>query len=159
MPRNVSLAALQASLATETEKVFLVLLDITHPSLGQPIRLVNNTENITVAPNVYTAFPFYVRMPDDQEEREPVAELVVSNATRELIDEVRALQDTLGVVLRVVLADSPATVEWGPIEMQVRAVTYNAESVVFQLGMQAFAEEPFPYRSFTPGQFPGMFKR
>lgn len=159
MPRNVSLAALQASLATETEKVFLVLLELNHSDLAIPVRLVNNTEDVTSNGNVYTAFPFHARMPDDQEEREPVAELVVANATRELIDSVRSLQGKLDTVLSVVLADSPNVIEWGPVDMEVKVVNYDADSVTFQLGMQAFSEEPFPSRSFTPAQFPGLFRR
>lgn len=159
MPRQVSLSAMQASLATETSKVFLVLLELTHPQLGTPVRLVNNTENVTSNGQVYTAFPFYARMPDDRDDREPVAELIVANATRELIDTIRTLQQAIQAKLSVVLADTPNVIEWGPIDMEVRTVTYDAETITFSLGMQAFAEEPFPYPAFTPPKFPGMFKR
>ena len=159
MPRQVSLAAMQASLATETSKVFLVLLELSHPDLGAPVRLVNNTEDITSNGQVYTAFPFYARMPDDRDDREPVAELVVANATRELIDTVRTLQQALQARLSVILADTPSVIEWGPIDMEVKTVSYDANAVTFTLGMQAFAEEPFPYPAFTPPKFPGMFKR
>lgn len=159
MARSVSLAAMQAALAQETAKVFLVLMEVDHADWGAPVRLVNNTENITSGGNVYTAFPFYAKMPDDLEDREPVAEITVSNVTRELIDEVRNIHSGLTVALKVVLADTPSTIEWGPIEMDVRSISYNADSVTFLLGMQAFSREPFPYPAFTPNKFPGLFKR
>lgn len=159
MPRNVSLAAMQAALASETDKIFLVLLEVQHADLTEPVRLVDNTTDIVSDTHTYTAFPFYARMPDDQDDREPVAEIVVDNVTRELIDEIRNIQSDLTVVLKVVLADSPSTIEWGPVEMEVQSISYDAEAITFQLGMQAFSREPFPYKAFTPVKFPGLFKR
>jgi hypothetical protein len=159
MPRNVSLSAMQAALAQETSKVFLVLLEVKHVDLPESIRLVNNTTNIVSEGHTYTAFPFHVTMPDDRDDREPVAEVSVANVTRELIDEIRNIHDTLHVVLRVVLADTPSTIEWGPVEMEVQSIRYDATVITFSLGMQAFTHEPFPYKAFTPNKFPGLFKR
>ena len=159
MPRNVSLAAMQATLAQETSKVFLVLLDVNHVDLLVPVRLVNNTSNIVSNGNTYTAFPFSARMPDDREDREPVAEISIVNVTRELIDEIRNIHSDLSVTLSVVLADSPNIIEWGPLEMEVQSISYDAEKITFSLGMQAFTKEPFPYKAFTPNKFPGLFKR
>jgi hypothetical protein len=159
MARNVSLAAMQAALAQETSKVFLVLMDVHHDTYGTTARLVNNTEDITSGGNVYTAFPFYPKLPDDLEDREPVAEISVANVSRELIDEIRNIQAGLKVTLKVVLSDSPNTIEWGPVEMDVRSISYNADAITFSLGMQAFSREPFPYPAFTPNKFPGLFKR
>jgi hypothetical protein len=150
---------MQAALAQETSKVFLVLLEVLHADLVQPVRLVNNTTDIASGGNTYTAFPFYATMPDDRDDREPVAEVSIVNVTRELIDEIRNIHDTLSVVLKVVLADTPSVIEWGPVEMEVQSIRYDANTITFALGMQAFTHEPFPYKAFTPNKFPGLFKR
>ena len=159
MARTVSLAAMQAIMANETEKVFLVLLDIEHEDLVGPIRLVDNTVDIVSETNTYTAFPFTARMPNDDEDREPTAELVVANVTREIIDELRSISSPLNITMKVVLADSPSVIEWGPVEMDVHSAMYDADAIVLQLGMQAMTREPFPYWSFTPANFPGLFKK
>jgi len=158
MARSVSLPAIQASLAQQTDEVFLVLLEVDHPSLGTPIRFVNNNENITSNSNVYTAFPFEVTLPDDQESREPRAELRIDNISREIMDEVRSIQDPLTVTLSVILASSPNTIEWGPLEFLSQGVSYDATRITFSLIYSAFAEEPFPYLVFDQVNFPGMFK-
>ena len=159
MPRNVSLAAMQAALAQETSKVFLVLLEVQHADLIEPIRLVNNTTDIISDSHTYTAFPFMPTLPGDSDDREPVAEINIINVTRELIDEIRNINEDLVVTMKVVLADSPSVIEWGPVDMEVQGIRYDANVITFSLGMQAFTQEPFPYKAFTPNQFPGLFKR
>lgn len=42
MPRTLSTAALKAILAQQTGEAFLVFLRLDHPSLTQPIRVVND---------------------------------------------------------------------------------------------------------------------
>ena len=158
MPRNVSLAAIQGALAQQTDEIYLVLLEIDHPSLGSPLRFVNDSQDITSNMNLYTAFPFEVKLPDDQEGREPRAELRIDNVTRELIDEIRTIQDPFNVTLSVILASSPSIIEWGPMDMLSSGVVYDANNITFQLIYSVFAEEPFPYMVFDTIDFPGMFK-
>jgi len=158
MPRNVSLPAIQASLAQQTDEVFLVLLEVDHPSLGTPLRFVNDSQDIVSELNTYTAFPFEVKLPDDQEGREPRAEVRIDNVSRELIDEIRSIQDPFTITFRVVLASSPSTIEWGPLEFLSQGVVYDANQITFAVVYSVFAEEPFPYQVFDTINFPGMFK-
>lgn len=158
MPRNVSLAAIQGALAQQTSEVYLVLLEIDHANLGTPLRFVNNSENVTSNSNLYTAFPFAVVLPDDQESREPRAEIRIDNISREIIDEVRSLSTYPTMTLSVILASSPNTIEWGPLEFITQGANYDANTITFSLVYSVFAEEPFPYRVFDTINFPGMFK-
>lgn len=157
MARNVSLSAIQASLAQQTSEVYLILLQIDHVSLGTPLRFVNNNENITSNSNEYTAFPFEAVMPDDQDSKEPTAEIRIDNVSRQLIDEIRSIQTPPTITLSVILASSPDTVEWGPLEFLTRGVFYDAGRIVIRLSYSVFAREPFPYIAFDQSNFPGMF--
>ncbi len=111
MPRTVSLAAIQGAMAAETGEVYLVLLEIDHTTLGTPLRFVNNDADVTSGGNVYTAYPFMPVLPDDQDSREPTAEIRIDNVSRELIDEIRSIADPLTMTLSVVLESSPSTIE------------------------------------------------
>lgn len=157
MARNVSLAALQGALAQETNEVYLVLMEIDHSSFGSPLRFVNNDADITSNGDLYTAFPFEVVLPDDVEDKEPLASLRITNVSRELIDEIRSIQSPPSMVLSVILESSPDIIEWGPLSLETRGVTYDADYIVFRLAYSAFTREPFPYRTFNTIDFPGLF--
>jgi len=157
MPRLVSLPALQGALAAQTDEVYLVLLQIDHADLPSPIRLVNNSVDVTSSGDVYTAFPFEVQLPDDREDKEPLASLKIDNVSRDLIDEIRSIQSPPLMTISVILESSPSIIEWGPLELETRGVTYDASSIVFRLGYSTFTREPFPFRTFDSVNFPGMF--
>jgi hypothetical protein len=158
MPRNVSLAAVQGAMASQTDEVYLVLLQVDHSTLGAPIRIVNNSTNVTSGGNVYTAYPFEVVFPDDVDEREPSAEVRIDNVDRFLMDEVRTIQSPPLMTISVIIESTPNTIEWGPLELETRGVSYDRNVITFSLAYSAFTQEPFPYRVFDTINFPGMFQ-
>lgn len=158
MPRSVSLAAMQGALAQETDEVYLILMEVDHTSFPSPLRFVNNSSDVTSGGDVYTAFPFEVVMPDNVEGKEPLAKVIISNVTRELIDEIRSISDSPIMTISVILDSSPNTIEWGPLEFQTSNVTYDADNITFTLGYNTFSTEPFPYIVFDSINFPGMFQ-
>lgn len=157
MPRNVSLSALQAAMAPETDAVYLVLLELNHSSWSTPVRLVDNREDITSNSNVYQAFPFQITMPDDSEDREPSARIVIDNVDRSLIEAIRTTHGPIDCTVSVITDQAPNSVEWGPLSLQIRGITYNAQTIEGNLTYSAFTSEPFPYRTFDPTLFPGLF--
>jgi len=157
MPRTVSLAAMQGAMAQQTSEIYLVLLQVEHVDLPGPLRFVNDQADITSGGDLYTSFPFEVTLPDDREAKEPTAELRIDNVSRELIDEVRLLVSPPTITLSVILQSSPNTLEWGPLEFETRGVSYDAQTITFNLGYSTFIREPFPYIAFDSVNFPGMF--
>jgi hypothetical protein len=119
---------------------------------------VNNNVNITSGGSVYTAYPFEAVLPDDKEEKEPAAEIRIDNVDRSLMDEIRSIQSPPTITISVILASSPNTIEWGPLDMETRGVTYDAQTIIISLAYSAFTQEPFPYLTFDPVNFPGMFQ-
>lgn len=149
-------AALRAAFRQETDEVFLIILDIDHPALADPIRVVNNSENIVSNGNTYVAFPFEIRLPDEAEDQ-PRVTLTIDNVDRVIVDTIRSLTTAPTVSISVILASSPNDIEVGPFVMTLREVTYDVMTVQGELTFDDVLNEPFPGDSFIPAHYPGLF--
>ena len=65
-----SAPAIAAARAGETGEVFLVLATFTHDALTDPIRVANNTEDITSNGNLFKGIPFMFTLISD-DDRQP----------------------------------------------------------------------------------------
>lgn len=157
MSRSLSTAARAALYGPQTAEVFLHLLEIDHADLVTPIRLVDNTEDIVSNGDTYTAFPFSVSLPPDQEGELPRVQLVVDNVTQLLIAEVRSIATAFTVSLSVVMASDPDTVEAGPWAFEAKSVEYDVQRLTFTLAYESLLQEPFPYPIYSPVDYPGLF--
>lgn len=153
--RTLSTNARAALYASQSDEVWLQLLTIEHDDIGIPIRLVANTEDIVSDGNTFTAFPFELAIPATAQES---VELIVDNVTRELIEEVRAIDTPLDITLEIVLASDPDTVEAGPFVFQSRSVEYDVSRMRFTLAYEPILNEPFPAYDYTPIDYPGLFQ-
>lgn len=156
MPRTLSTVARTAIYAQQTGEVFLFLLELDHDSFTQPIRIVNDYNNITSNGNVYTAFPFEITLPKDSEEVSKSI-LTIDNVSRTLIDEIRSIDTGLSVAITVVLASSPDTIEVGPFNFTLTNVIYNAMVIRGDLNYENILNQNYPKETFTPQNHPGLF--
>lgn len=152
----MSTAATESINAEQSDEVWLILLEITHPSLVTPIRVVNNTQNIVSNGNTYLASAFTLSLPDDVQGLSYV-QLEIDNVDRLIVDTIRALATPPSVSLSVILADTPDSVEFGPHQMTVSDVDYDASTVKGTLIYEDLLNEPFPGRSFDKANYPGLF--
>ncbi len=157
MSRAISHLAGRAARAQETGEVFLLLLTITHASLAVPIRVVNNTVNITSLGETFVAFPFQIQLPDEHEDSPPRMRLVIDNVDRTIVQSLRPLTSPPTVQLDVCLASQPNTIEASFPGFQLQSVGYDAFAVEGDLSLDDIVTEPFPEGSFTPQYFPGLF--
>lgn len=157
MSRNLSATALQALYAQETGEVFLVLLTLTSPQMGSPIRVVNNTEDVVSNGNTFVKFPFDITFPDEGEDRAPVAQLRIDNIDRQIVQAVRDTTDVIKVTIEWIRAADPDTIEVSFPDFELTDVQYDELHVRGRLTLDSFLEEPFPADTFNPGGFPGMF--
>jgi hypothetical protein len=152
--RSLSNTATEAANDSETGEVFLVLLTLSHASLGSSIRVVNNDTDITSGGNLFTAFPFEITLPNDEENRVPQAKLRIDNVDRQIVQAIRAVgTDPMDVSLQVILASSPNTLEMEYDGMQLKQVRYNADIVEGTLTIEGFLREPYPAGIFNPSFF------
>lgn len=158
MPRDLSINAIVAIFEQETDEVFLVQLKIDHESLDGPIRLVHNTKNIISNGEEYFACAFRASFPASEAGTIPKCKITVDNVDRQIVQAVRSVSSDVTVTLSVVLASTPDTVEYGPLNMMLEKVTYDAFIVTGEVGPEDTLREPHPGGRITPANFPGVFQ-
>ena len=162
--RTLSPAAV-ASLTTEnTDEVWLVLLTITHPSLADPILIANNNEDVfsTAGPSAgviedrFIGCPFSIELPGEDADEPGTSMISVPNVDREIVVAARSITGSADVVITVVLASSPNTIEVQFPGLSLSEVDWDAATVRGKLRFESIVTEPVTL-TITPERFPGLF--
>lgn len=155
--------ALAKSFAQESDDPWLFFLTITHPSIdGGVIRLVQNTVDVvrTVAGQqvTFNRAGFEYEPPVQSEENTSVGRLRVPNADRDIIKGLRKLQgtDTATVLIELTLASDPDTPQQVPMELDLDAISYDAEFIEGRLSAGAL-NNAWPGLVFDNASFPGIY--
>lgn len=136
---------------------FLELLTLTHSSLAEPLRFVNNNENVESNGETYIAFPFRVTLPNDKDRSVPSARLEIDNVSRQIGQIIRQISTPPTITIQIVRMDDFDAVEQSFPPLQLRNVRYDALTVSGELTVGDMMREPFPQRRFTPSEYPGLF--
>lgn len=157
MSRVLSSLTRQALYAAETGEAFLILLTISHPNLDTPVRVTSDSVQTASRGNTFVPFPFDLSLPDEHEMRSPRARLVIDNVDRQIVQVVRSLSSAPTVLIEIIRAADPDTVEAQFFDFKLTGVSYDAQRVEGDLTIEDFVAEPYPAASFSPGFFPGLF--
>ncbi len=141
----------------ETGEAFLALLTLDHADISPPIRAVNNTEDIVSRGDTFVAYAFDLTMPESNAEAPPRARLVIDNVSREIAQSIRLITTAPSVLIEIIRASVPNTVEVALPLFFLRDVKWNAMQVSGELVVEDLMTEPFPALQFTPAHFPGLF--
>jgi hypothetical protein len=158
MPRAYS-AQYKSTLAkVSMEETPLILLTISHPDLPSPIRVVNDTLNITSNGNLYLAFPFNCVLPDDYENKLPRAVLSISNVGRDLMQWLETSDGGNGATARFqqVMRSRPDQIEW-EITMNLFNVSATNLQVSAELGFENLFAKPATSINYRPENSAGLF--
>lgn len=158
MSRSTSAAFKAAVYAQQTDEIFLILLRLTLPT--DPVSylyLVNNTSDIVSNGQTYTAFPFSISLPTDENGRPSEATIAIDNVSRALVDELRGLTAPLGVRIQLIRASDPDVIEAEFDDFELRDVRYDAFSIQGRLTLESFISEPYPKDTLSAGNFAGLF--
>lgn len=134
----------------------LILLELNHDELIEPLLLVNNKEDVVSNDETYLAFPFELQMPNDTDDSAPQAKLRICNVSREIGQAIRLMRTPADVSLKVVRMDTPDTVELEFVGMKLRNVSFDAFTVEGTLVFENLINEPYPWLTFSPAWFPGL---
>ncbi|MEM6738940.1 MAG: hypothetical protein AAF646_02420, partial [Pseudomonadota bacterium] len=96
-------------------------------------------------------------LPDDASEGIPVMRWQVDNVTGEFIERIRSVSTPITAVVTWVLASSPDVVQAGPIDAELRGVTYDSLTISGTFSLEAILEEPIGFLQMTPATTPGLF--
>lgn len=167
MAHAYSPAARRNLLATSADEPYLTLLEIRHPDLAAPIRLVNDVESITIndpdlGPLEYVACPFRLVRPDDVDQQEPKASLEVDNIGRELTQWLEASNGGKGARCRIMeclrsLADEHvADIEFD-MELDLTGLYVDNLAVSGTLGFEKTLNQAAVTKRFDPSTAPGLW--
>lgn len=167
MARVLSSGFLSALYAQESEEVVVCLLTVDHPELEAPIRLSSDpTVRISADPLIYATtsrgeefvyLPFEFNLPDDKSDSPPRVQLSVDNVERSLVGVLRSFSTPASILVELVLASDPDTVEIAKPSLQLSDVSIDDLKVNATLVADPLINEPHPAGQFTPGSFPGLF--
>ena len=158
MPRAYSAEYKSTLASTAAPEAPIILLEITHPGLTVPVRVVNDTQNITSNGNEFIACAFRCTLPDDLENQLPKASLSVDNVGKELMYWIETSGGGQGSQARFiqVMRSRPNQIEW-EITMSLSNVKATVAEVSADLGYTNIFSRPaiaMRYDAFTA---PGIF--
>lgn len=105
----------------------------------------------------YIFIPMNITLPTEESAQTPRCSITLEDVTRYVTPIIRSINYSPKVLLELILAKTPDTVEASFSGFYVTSVTYNANTVQFELNMIDYNREPFPQYRFSPAYFPGMF--
>lgn len=158
MPNTYTPAGRRNLLATSADEPFLDLLEITHPDLEVPVRVVNDRVNITARGNEYIACPFQITQPDDVAEQVPKAQLRVDNIGRELTQWLEYSRGGKGAKCRIIhaLRSDPDVFEYD-MTLDMSGISIDNLAVTADLGFQNTLMLPAVAVRYDPKTTPGAY--
>lgn len=145
-------------LSVSADEPFLVLLEISHPDLETPIRVVNDVQNVTSQGKEYTGMPFNVTLPDDIRSQIPHAILEVDNIGRELttwLEYSRGGQNAKCRIMQILKSD-PDQIELD-ITMDLTEMVITNQTVKAKIGFVNVLGQAAVTTTFTPRSAPGLW--
>ncbi len=133
----------------------LTALEIRHPAIVEPVRVVNDADDHTIEGERYVGLRFGARFADDVEGREPRAELVIDNVGRELTQWIEAAQGGVGATVRVMQVVDGIP-EW-EMTMDVAHIRLDQERVTARLGFDPLLGRAAVTLRHDPQTSPGLF--
>ncbi len=140
------------------EHRLLTALEIRHPAVAAPVRVINDSEERRIEGSRYIALRFDARLADDVEGQAPQAELAIDNVGRDLTQWIEAAGGGTGASVRVMqVLDIPdPEVEW-ELTMDVAGMQLDAERVTARLGFDPLLGRAAVTLRHDPQTSPGLF--
>ena len=121
--------------STQAKELPLYLLEITHPQLTTPVRVVADNQDITVEGNVYSACAFRITLPDDLSNGAPRARLAVDNVDKQLVQWIEASGGGKDATVRILqVMRSTSTVIEVDLTVRMSGTRMTAAQVTAELG-------------------------
>ena len=132
-------------------------LEITHPDVAAPVRIVNDAVDHVIGGETYTALRFGVRLVDDVEGRVPRAELVVDNVGRPLTQWIEQSGGGSGASVRVMeFLAGQAAPEWD-LTLEVASMHADQQQIAATIGYENLLGRRAVRLRHDPETSPGLF--
>jgi hypothetical protein len=144
-------------LDVSTDKVWLVLLEVTHPDMAT-VRFCRNSEPVVHDGETYLPRAFAVSLPADSGDKLDRVTLqldVVEDASLRAI--VRGIVTKPSVIMKVVLFDDPDNVQAGPFRLNITSRSSFRGMLTLELTYEDRLNRKFPAKRMSPRFFPGLY--
>lgn len=142
---------LQALLSPQTDEIILQCLTIEHASLGSPIRLVDDRQDLVRTEGTFIAFPFEFQDFVRGDDRAVEAVITADNVDQRIIDALRGVVGRPTVTYEVVRRSAPNVVQRGPMQFEFMGFQASLGVVSIRITFDyASLNEAFPSAVFSP---------
>lgn len=158
MPKDYSSNFKSTLAEVNSPETPLILLEINHEDLEQPVLVVNDTVDVTSNGSLYVGFPFQCVLPDDFESQLPKARLSITNIGRELMYWIETTSGGQGstCTFKQILRSNPNVIEW-QITMNLYNVQVTMNDISAELGFENLFSKPAISRQYRPSNSSGLF--
>ena len=147
----------RARRATAPADIIVNALELTHPT-ANPVRLVDATENRTVAGDTYHAERFDVVRADHRPGQAPRARIDVDNVGRTLATWAERTNGGLNGSARLLeLIDGVEDRVATDVTMEIAGIVMTGDRAVITLGFDALLSGPAVALRYDPQTAPGLF--
>ncbi len=162
-PRDASARWLRAARALSPERTLLSALEIRHPDVVAPIRIVNDARDWTIEGETFIGVRFGARLASDQEGAPPRAEIVVDNVGAVLTGWIERARGGADAGIRIIQvsvdpgnAQAAPIVEW-EMHMKIERVKVTRTQVSARLGLGVSARHQAVAARYDTARAPGLF--
>jgi len=158
MPRNYSDKFKSTLAAVNSEEIPFVLLEISHSELSSPVRVINDTQDLTSNGNLYIGCPFRALMPDDFENQLPKASIAIDNVSKDLMYWIEQSGGAKGSTVRFmqVMRSRPDLIEW-EITINLYNISCTPKEITGELGYENLFTKPAVSMQYRNSNSPGIF--
>lgn len=170
MARKVSKKAREHVQAEVDPLVKVFLITLYHEDLQEPIRVSSDpterlgSDEINVIYGTrsngyeYMYAGFDACFANDEDGSPPQVQISIPNADRSIIEAIESMgPGPVTVDIQLVFADTPDIVEVALTGMELSDITYDESAISGIVSRDLLFQEPFPFRSFTPNEWPFLF--
>ena len=159
MPTSYTAAAIEQMNAVSASELPVMLVQIDHPDLPDPVRVTNNAEDVVHNGETFIALAFRLTPPDDLSQGLPRARISIDNVGGQLMEflEVSAGGLHSSVTLTQVLPSAPDTVQWQIAGLSLTGVAASTSSVDASLTYEPIADRVGCAITHSPERSPGLY--
>jgi hypothetical protein len=134
------------------------LLEITHPQLVSPIRVINDNADLISNGNTFQACAFHIQFPDDVSGSMPRVPISIDNIGRELTQWLESSDGGRNAQVRImqVMRDTPDVIEQ-ECTLFLLNTNQSMTTISGQLGYENVLDQPALGAMQTPQLQPGIF--
>jgi len=151
---SLSPRAIASANAQETGEVWVWLLEISPPS-GPVLRYCDQHVAVVSNGQTYRPLAFKARLADSVDGGIPSAQIVLDDVLRAVSQAVRSAGEPTPVTARVVLAETPNTIE-REIDGEITTGEIGSGQITVTLTESTVMDEAAVQHIMTPGYMPGL---